>query len=805
MKGRKVLMDIIEKSKNLSKQNNVIELCYVWIDKYKLIHKQGFNFSSEYYFEYEEQNNLLECKLKSNYIKNFFGNNILGITAIVGKNGSGKSLLMQYLSNNLFSIGEKKIVIYRKEDEFHIIYSGMNKPIIKMQGYTTFYYEWDKYYEDSSKELEKKLGVLNSIFYSNLFYDSIEIASKDLNSLSVNISTSSLMRSKKNNSHIYRNDGIAQVDKFLGYDNLLLIQFILHKKDFVDTFIKPSIRYLQIDIINNYFKEGNEKYEEFLNTYTFFIEEFIDSNNISVFKEIKERDREFRDALFEKLIVLNNNIKNQKNFFELNTIINLIYDFYCSIYKSINENKEINQELYKKLYKWTDFNVDSIKGISIENIKYKVLDCLYTIDFCYNQIEEELKSDLGSKIEEYEEQSNNIINEIKENIQIYFSKDFLNLKEAKSIIKDVFTQVNRKLKSKEYFNPVIIRDSIERCIEDNSYTTINENNIITLLEEILKYYFNRNIKYLKEKIDKKLQVVQKRKYEIVRYIEFIYVLDSLDSSWIVLKNSERLIIELNKHNINILNRFIKHYYGINFWGYYNFRWLNGLEEDRRILSSGEESMIKMYSRFYSIFRDIDNDGFVKINKKNKSILILMDEPEIYLHPEWQVKLISNLIEYFNEVYKGYNVQLIITSNTPFLISDLPSDNVILLEKVKLMDSKNFQVKICENTLSKTFGQNIHTLLKKSFFMETTFGEFSRKKIKEVIEVLNSNEKMTENKRNDIEKIINILGEPLIKNKLLEMFNSKLDIKSQIKKKEEQIELYKKEVEELKKRMGSLND
>ncbi len=509
--------------------------------------------------------------------------------------------------------------------------------------------------------------------------------------------------------------------------------------------------------------------------------------------------------MFQKLIVLNNSIKNQKNFFELNTIINLIYDFYCSIYKSINENKEINQELYKKLYKRMDFNVDSIKDISIENIKYKVLNCLYKIDFCYKQIEEELKSDLSSKIEEYEQQFNNTINEIKENIQIYFSKNFLNLKGISHIIRDIFTQVDGKFKIKTKVILITMGDFIERFIEENSYTTINENNILTLSEEILKYYFNSEIKNLKQKIDKKLDVVQKRKYEIVRYIEFIYVLDSLDSSWTVLKNSKRLIIELNKDNITILTKFINFYYAINFWGYYNFRWLNGLEEDRRILSSGEESMIKMYSRFYSIFSDIDNDEFIKINKKNKSILILMDEPEIYLHPEWQVKLISNLIEYFNEIYKGYNVQLIITSNTPFLISDLPSDNVILLEKVKLMDSKNFQVKICENTLSKTFGQNIHTLLKKSFFMETTFGEFSRKKIKEVIEVLNSNEKMTENKRNDIEKIINILGEPLIKNKLLEMFNSKLDIKSQIKKKEEQIELYKKEVEELKKRMGSLND
>ena len=96
-----------------------MELVYLWVEDYKNIKKQGFNFSPrfecEFHYEYEkyidkdgkEKERLIDnCKLEikpKEHIENFFGDNI-NVTAIVGKNGSGKSSILHGLieANDVF-------------------------------------------------------------------------------------------------------------------------------------------------------------------------------------------------------------------------------------------------------------------------------------------------------------------------------------------------------------------------------------------------------------------------------------------------------------------------------------------------------------------------------------------------------------------------------------------------------------------------------------------------------------------------------------------------------------------------------
>lgn len=78
-----------------------MELVYLWVEEYKNIRNQGFNFSPRFECEYRDGNLTIcdkkkkECK-DNEYLKNFFGNNI-NITAIVGENGSGKSSILEAL------------------------------------------------------------------------------------------------------------------------------------------------------------------------------------------------------------------------------------------------------------------------------------------------------------------------------------------------------------------------------------------------------------------------------------------------------------------------------------------------------------------------------------------------------------------------------------------------------------------------------------------------------------------------------------------------------------------------------------
>ena len=96
-----------------------MELVYLWVEDYKNIKKQGFNFSPNYECEFkanykkymdtdgkekEKITDKSELKItpKENPLKDFFGKN-LEINAFVGKNGSGKTSVLTLITGGLFS------------------------------------------------------------------------------------------------------------------------------------------------------------------------------------------------------------------------------------------------------------------------------------------------------------------------------------------------------------------------------------------------------------------------------------------------------------------------------------------------------------------------------------------------------------------------------------------------------------------------------------------------------------------------------------------------------------------------------
>lgn len=114
----------------------------------------------------------------------------------------------------------------------------------------------------------------------------------------------------------------------------------------------------------------------------------------------------------------------------------------------------------------------------------------------------------------------------------------------------------------------------------------------------------------------------------------------------------------------------------------------------------------------------------KINEGN--FLFLLDEIDSFYHPNWSKELINNLIKTLSK----HKVHIIITSHSPFLLSDLPKENVIFLKK----DEKTGN---CINVTNKVninpFGANIHTLLSHGFFMKDgLMGEFAKDKIQSII-------------------------------------------------------------------------
>lgn len=193
--------------------------------------------------------------------------------------------------------------------------------------------------------------------------------------------------------------------------------------------------------------------------------------------------------------------------------------------------------------------------------------------------------------------------------------------------------------------------------------------------------------------------------------------------------------------------------------------------DWQDLSSGQKAKLTLFSRLYSAIQTSMLEG---------DIIILIDEGESYLHPQWQKAFLKDFLELFPRLIgkenRGKKVQIIMTSNSPFLVSDLPSANIIFLKK----DQENNNTVVVDGLEDNklTFASNIHTLLAHSFFMnDGAIGNFARMKINEVIDLLLSDKGVIEvkNNRKLIQNTIHNIGEPVIKNKLISMLDDILKI------------------------------
>jgi len=207
----------------------------------------------------------------------------------------------------------------------------------------------------------------------------------------------------------------------------------------------------------------------------------------------------------------------------------------------------------------------------------------------------------------------------------------------------------------------------------------------------------------------------------------------------------------------------------------------------RGLSSGEENYLYQFARFHQLSKGFKDNPHLNLNINNqeaKNLIFLIDEGEDTMHPRWQKKYINYLTKFFSKNFKQ-NIHLIITSHSPFIVSDLPKGNILFMK-----DAKEDE----EGVHKQTFGANIHTLLSDGFFMDKKglVGEFAQNKIQDVINFL-KDEKSEINSANEAKKIIDIIGEPFLKMQIEDLYKKKFP---ETLKLDEQIEKLKQELERL---------
>lgn len=219
------------------------------------------------------------------------------------------------------------------------------------------------------------------------------------------------------------------------------------------------------------------------------------------------------------------------------------------------------------------------------------------------------------------------------------------------------------------------------------------------------------------------------------------------------------------------------------------------------LSSGQQAKLEMYGRLHSLFlakREMENpnDDILKVNYyegvASDNYILLLDEIESYLHPEWQRCFVYELIrflEWENKKRVYENIQIVLSSNSPFFMSDLPSDNICALYRSD-KEAPGDRVKIEELLEKGTFAQNIHRIMKSSFFMdEGLMGKFAKQKLDWAFDSL-KRDSLNESDKEEIRFIMNQTGEPLLKRALIDLYMDKYPPKTWDEKKKQVSDILK---------------
>ena len=160
---------------------------------------------------------------------------------------------------------------------------------------------------------------------------------------------------------------------------------------------------------------------------------------------------------------------------------------------------------------------------------------------------------------------------------------------------------------------------------------------------------------------------------------------------------------------------------------------SGDEFDINELSSGEK---QLFLRTLAI---------KMLNPENS--IILIDEPELSLHPKWQQKIV--------DVYRkiGKNNQIIIATHSPHILGSVRKENIMLLDK----DDEGQIVVRTGDELYDSYGQPTERILEDIMGLKTTRNKEIFDKLKKIRKMVNEDKYETDDFKKEYGDLKEILG------------------------------------------------
>lgn len=641
-----------------------MELIYLYIRKHEEIFENvEFNFSSNYVATMKGNQLIVEKNEKS--IKNYYGDNVNNVVMFLGKNGMGKSTLLDILGMNRHDRIED--MHYRKTTERY-----------SKNSYFLLYHLYENYF---AFEFVDDIFLRGENKISN-----IEIREGD------------------SSDPVYKlpmGDIFILEGEIFKYSDNIILQW-LNKND-----IKRKLEYAYITADKYNYRVSN-KYREFYEDYLFERKYYSEGRSYEhLYKYLNYLKDINNELLQDKKIIIENNIKVDNHLMDLDKNRG---EYLYEKKKELDTLLHVKDDIRIKLFKKLDNEKEKTDSRSPKEMFIDTF-CAEAIEFYF------LEQFVG-----WSENEKKTIDLEKPDISL---GDIKFLDESAPLMD--FNAEYAHLKYK---------------IEKNKDSNGNVN-----LKSVLKYVLSRVETAASGTID----ILDKK-----AVMEMLELLEKLPAEYFMGKKSICVNCETGEIDEKIVEFFKKYdfYYKVR----NNETGSNCIYQILNIklpkMSEGQRVFLDMIAKTISAIYEIE---------PGDSLVLLIDEPDRALHPEMARNFLAVLLENVNEC-KDRNIQIILSSHSPFIVTD------ILPEGVYSIGIENGKRKIINN--ENTYATNIYYLLMDSFMLENTFGEYSYRQITNIIQMLNSTEKMDKEKLKWIKNVIDRIGEPTVRRKMIKLYEKK---------------------------------